>query len=173
MRATDDGPCNILVFLQPIAPNEEDATLVGMIAETTEGVAGDIDKIEDFLPDTWGGTFKTRLYPIEQVIADMCTHPDEFAIASDAAAKYAEEGITHLALLEDPVAAESGEFFFTKGVGIKNVSMLVAYCAERNCYRLLHCEGCAVTYQSLIAFMQPEWDNAVSGAIQTAGETIN
>jgi hypothetical protein len=161
--------------MMPMAdPDPEQGYLVSQIVEA-ESDAGDIEKIEDWLPSNWDGKFKCRLYPIERLVSDMNAMPESFAQPGDALAKYAEEGVTHLALLESEVAGpEDSGYKFGVGGDVKNVAMLVTYAAERGVYRFIHCVGCARTYLYFIGAMQIKWDvDAVGHAVQAEGQTVN
>lgn len=155
MGPTSDGPCNVAAFIVATTPDDQ---MVSHVVDTND-VAGDID-IVPFLPTDWDGKFVARLYPIEQLIGDMQRRSDLFANPNDPLAKYTEEGVTHLALLEGKaLPAVPCEFWFGRNK-VRGVSLILLYAAERETYRLIHCQGCCNAYLAWIGEMQGEWGNA-------------
>lgn len=171
MGPLSDGPGNVLALMVPLAKGA-DGYLMSYIAEADE--AGDVKNVTEYCPPDWEAKFKTHLWPIETFVTDLEGMPGVFGINVDARAKYAEEGVTHLACLESEVVGPTEGSFFFGDKEVKHVSMLLTYCAERDSYRLVHCIGCLQTYLAYIAEMQPRWNpDADGGEPKTKGPTLN
>lgn len=164
MKALNDGEYNVGVFLIPGPQNPDDPDEVIFLSAPaeTDATAGDIENLEELLPDNWDGKVVPHLWDIEKVITDMERSPN-FGIATDARAKYAEEGVSHVAILESPVINPDSHPFKLGSQLIKGNSLMVMYSADRNKYRLFHCTTCGVTFAKWLEEKQPEWWDASSG----------
>lgn len=167
MKGLGDGSYNIAVFLLP-APGE---IFLACPAET-DSVVGDIEDLPSLLPELWRAKFTAHLWDIKKVVNDMEASVN-FAVASDTRAKYAEEGVSHVAILESTIINPGSEPFKLGAKVIRGNSVMVLYSADRNKYRLFHCQACGYMFAKWLEERQPGWHDAASGELQEGKNALN
>lgn len=172
MLASKDGPSNVAMFMVPMPDLDANIGLVAAHIAQTDAFAGDIPDLKaDLLPEAWNGEYKVHLYPIEEFVADCLLRPAEFAMKDNARELFAEEGITHVALLESNIIPPDSQSWTFGKDKISGISLIVNYCAEREKYRALHCIGCGSVLAAWASVMQGEWNEGLG--LQSKTHTIN
>lgn len=165
MRQTNDGaPCNLALILMP----DEEGLRCMMVEATTQ--CGDIADMNDIIPKKFVGEPKVHLYDIKDFVADIVQDPD-FAASPELIGDYEVEGVTHVALLEDTTRTE-GDFMFSDRK-VEGVSVMLLWCADRQCYRLMHCRTCAHVFFKWLDMKQEEWNGYLGQGLQSEARTFH